>query len=412
MYYNTNVTSEKLSMISFRTRSSLSSLTVLDTVETEKQRVGEASHTMIESILSGRDVACQLVRELRILVPSSIIALFGQGENGAAMRLKAMDARPEFIPSLCNWWPLNSTPFSLDPSALSGLEARPPCVLSLSDLAAKTSGAQSSFIAALRSAGLSSYIAIGLYDGAELRGAVVFVLSEEDPLPENGVFLSASRLASAALASVHRERQFEASLVNKQLMFKEIHHRIKNNLQMLVSLLRLQSDRSDIAAVRNSLGVAADRVHSMAIIHNLLHESVNENHIDAAQYIRLIADNIIHVSHHANGQLDIRYMLDSVPLSTDKAIPLGLIVNELITNAVKYGGRDDQAPSISISLQNDGTSISLTVSDNGDSLPKDFNPEQSNTLGMLLVLSLSSQLGGALRVESGGATRFHVHFPV
>lgn len=211
-----------------------------------------------------------------------------------------------------------------------------------------------------------------------------------------------------------RKRAEEAmarSLHEKEVLLKEIHHRVKNNLQIISSLLSLQEQKMSDLGMLDVLAESRGRIMSMAIIHDQLYHSSDFAEIGMEEYLRQLLPRLIQTY---KGRRDIALRLDLHPiaLSLDQAIPFGLIMNELTTNALKHGFRERSKGVISISATLSGGMISLTVEDNGAGLPPGFMMEKQSTLGLQIVTMLTGQLHGDLAVTSGPGTCFRLRFPM
>jgi PAS domain S-box len=201
-----------------------------------------------------------------------------------------------------------------------------------------------------------------------------------------------------------------ASLNEKEVLLKEIHHRVKNNLQIICSLLNLQSgyiaDGHDLAVFRE----CQDRVKSMAMIHELMCNSRDIGHIDLEAYIHSLLD-YLRVSYAVRQTIATRVRArDKIYLNANMAVPCGLILNELITNCIKYAFTGCERGEISVELVKTGRTITMTVSDNGVGLPYGYDPAGTGTLGMQLIHDLTAQIGGSLQIDRSGGTRFRIEF--
>jgi PAS domain S-box-containing protein len=206
------------------------------------------------------------------------------------------------------------------------------------------------------------------------------------------------------------ENQIKASLHEKEVLLKEIHHRVKNNLQVISSLLSLQSAKTPNAEIQAILKESQTRVKSMALVHEELYQSEDFSRVDFADYIRRLTSNLFHA--YQTGPMPISLVVDveDVYLTVDAAIPCGLIINELVSNALKHAFYGREGGVITIRLQRNGPMFSLTVSDNGTGLPLSVDPATAETLGLQLVSTLTRQLGGVLAVYREEGTRFEVKF--
>jgi PAS domain S-box-containing protein len=206
--------------------------------------------------------------------------------------------------------------------------------------------------------------------------------------------------------------QIEASLKEKEVLLKEIHHRVKNNLGVVDGLLQMQSRRSQNPEVIETLKESHNRIASIALVHEKLYSSNDLAKINIAHYI---ADLTAHLfdsyNIHAN-QIKLMTHINAIPLAIDLAIPCGLIINELVSNALKYAFSNQQAGDIEVILdEQPDHSLCLIVRDNGVGFPEDFDLKQTTTLGMSLIQGLVKQLRGTLAIHSQSGTTVTVTFP-
>jgi PAS domain S-box-containing protein len=206
------------------------------------------------------------------------------------------------------------------------------------------------------------------------------------------------------------EDQIKASLAEKEVLLKEIHHRVKNNLQIITSLLSLQSGKVESPEIQSLLRESQTRVKSMALVHEELYQSEDFSRVDFADYIRRLTSNLFHT--YQTGPIPISLLVDvqELFLTVDTAVPCGLIINELVSNALKHAFRNREGGTVTIRLQSDGAFYVLTVSDDGIGLPPGIDPATTESLGLQLVSTLTHQLGGTLSVTRDQGTRFEVQF--
>ena len=184
-----------------------------------------------------------------------------------------------------------------------------------------------------------------------------------------------------------------------ETMIKEIHHRVKNNLEIINSLLNMQGFQSDDPSVKTSLKEGQSRIKSMALIHNKLYENDNLAKIDFQEYTTELAKTII-ATFKKQAEINLTVQAQGVTLDIDTAVPLGLIMNELITNSMKYAYNDVEKGLLSIDiLQEKNKNYVLTIMDNGRGLSPDFDIQKAKSLGLRLVQSLVKQLSGVLSIE-------------
>jgi two-component sensor histidine kinase len=199
-----------------------------------------------------------------------------------------------------------------------------------------------------------------------------------------------------------------ASLEEKEVLLKEIHHRVKNNLQIVSSLLYLQSRKTEDDTVLQVLRESQNRIKSMALIHEKLYHSHDFTRIDFADYIRSLAGHLMH-TYRTVGGVNLKVDVGQVSFGLDKAIPLGLIINELVSNALKYAFPLDRRGEITVSLQEEADrGDTLIVRDNGVGFPQDIDFEHSPSLGLQLVCTLAKQVDGEIRLDRNGGTTFTV----
>jgi two-component sensor histidine kinase/PAS domain-containing protein len=201
-----------------------------------------------------------------------------------------------------------------------------------------------------------------------------------------------------------RTAQLEMALKKQALLRKEMHHRVKNNLQVISSLLFLQSLQVTDATMREILRESQLRARSIALIHEKLYQSDDVSEIDFADYVRGLASNLFEAYRVSRQKIALTVRAQAVRLDLDTAIPCGLIITELLSNALKYAFTDGRTGEITIALKPVGNKrLRLTIRDNGIGLPGDFDIENAETLGLTLVRDLTRQLNGTLeyRTEHG-----------
>ncbi len=207
------------------------------------------------------------------------------------------------------------------------------------------------------------------------------------------------------------ESQIRTSLAEKEILIKEIHHRVKNNLQIVSTLLDLQSDyitdRQSLEIFRES----KNRIRSIALVHEKLYQTKNFSAIDFDGYLESLIDHLLRSYVVDPGKIALEIDTEDVVLGIDDAIPCGLIVNELVSNSLKYAFPDDQRGKITVRFENgDNKSIVLTVADNGVGLPAGLDASATETLGLQLVTILTRQLRGTIELDREGGTKFTIKF--
>jgi two-component system CheB/CheR fusion protein len=206
------------------------------------------------------------------------------------------------------------------------------------------------------------------------------------------------------------DQQLRTSLREKEVLLKEIHHRVKNNLQVIASLLSLQSEHIADSKVLAMLEEMNNRVRSIAAIHEMLYGSTDLSRIDFAAYLNTIAKDLMSFFSARPGKVQVK--VDSQPISLDitKAAPCGLIVNELLTNSFKHAFHDKHEGLITVSFRCAGEECTLEISDNGVGMPAKLDVQSATSMGLQLLGLLVQQLKGKLEIDRSSGTRFTITF--
>ena len=207
------------------------------------------------------------------------------------------------------------------------------------------------------------------------------------------------------------EEQLRRSLSEKELLLREVHHRVKNNLQVMSSLIDLQMGQLTSDDEVKAFTDSQNRIRSIALIHEQLYRAAHLDRIDVRAYLELLAEHLLRSFGARAASIRLRTDVADEPLSIDEAMACGLIINELVTNAVKHAfdGRDDGEIAVSLSRGEGGAHV-LTVADNGRGLARDFDIEVSASLGLTLVTSLVRQLNGSMSVEREHGVQVRIEF--
>jgi PAS domain S-box-containing protein len=207
-----------------------------------------------------------------------------------------------------------------------------------------------------------------------------------------------------------RER-LERSLVEKEALLREIHHRVKNNLQVIVSLLAVQARYLDDSEAVASLEETINRVRAIARIHETLYREADLVALDFATYLRQLAHDLTSF-YDPKQRLTTNVEASSLSLEIERAVPLALIANELIGNAMKHAFTNGHAGSVHVKLSSDKSFSELEVTDNGIGLPSNFQIDLDGGMGFNLVQILTEQMEAQLRIKSEGGTQVSVRFPL
>jgi PAS domain S-box-containing protein len=206
------------------------------------------------------------------------------------------------------------------------------------------------------------------------------------------------------------EEKIRASLHEKEVLLKEIHHRVKNNLNIIASLLRLKRDVTESDNVKDILNESISRVYTMALIHEKLYRSEDLSKIVVCKYINDLASTVIE-NYNIQYRIDLKIECDDFYLDIGKMVPFGLILNEMITNSIKYAFREKNKREINIVLKKSGAyKMRLRYSDSGPGISQDIDFDKPVTLGMQLIRDLATQLGGTVSLSRGKETYYEVEF--
>jgi two-component sensor histidine kinase len=216
-------------------------------------------------------------------------------------------------------------------------------------------------------------------------------------------------------ALIEQSRDYATAIGDeKAILLRELRHRVKNNLQVISSLLSLQSSRTTDATAIQILQDSQNRVQTIALMHEVLHRSPNLAALNFAEYVKLLVSYVF-----SSGNLQPEAIAPAVdvpadlPIHPDQAVLCGLIINELVTNALKYGAPpapDAASPSVAVQITLIDRQLSLAVSNAGDTLPTDFDLAALPTIGLKLVTNLVEQLNGTLQIDRGQQTTFKICF--
>lgn len=200
------------------------------------------------------------------------------------------------------------------------------------------------------------------------------------------------------------------SLKEKELLLKEIHHRVKNNLQIVSSLLNLQYGNSSDKKFLNMIRESKNRIHSMALVHEMLYASKNIGFLDFKDYVQKLYDAVSNSFNIQNNEIEFTINIsENVHLDIDTMIPLGLILNEIITNTLKYAFPENKG-SLFVSLQKQNLGFTLTIEDNGIGLPKDYNYQNSESLGIQLIYILAEQIDAEIKFDNNIGASYTISF--
>ncbi len=217
---------------------------------------------------------------------------------------------------------------------------------------------------------------------------------------EDGAVTEISCMAHEITDKKIIEKQIRESLREKEILLQEVHHRVKNNLQVISSILNLQSSYVKDPNTLSILRESQNRIKSMSFIHESLYQTSDFSSIDFSDYILSLSKNLVHSYSINTGLVELDTEFEKVYLNLDQAIPCGLIVNELVSNALKYAFPDNRKGVLSMKINEVGSKIELIIKDDGVGVPKDFDFDHADTLGLQLVYTLIEQLDGEVAFHS------------
>ena len=207
------------------------------------------------------------------------------------------------------------------------------------------------------------------------------------------------------------EERLRGSLREKEVLLKEVHHRVKNNLQIISSLLHLQMSGVDQEPIRHILTDSQNRIRSIALVHERTYMSDDLARIDFPEYLQSLANQLMCTYTADAKQVKLTIEGDNIQIGVDQAVPCGLIMNELISNSLKHAFPDSRQGTIRIHLGSDNTNT-ITIEDDGVGVPANFCWPNTQSMGMQLVAALVEQLDGTIALERSCGARFTINFPV
>ena len=227
-------------------------------------------------------------------------------------------------------------------------------------------------------------------------------------------FIPGTRKSLISLIDITDRKRAEGllttSLKEKELLLREIHHRVKNSLQLISSLLSLQASEIDDDEIIARYKESENRIHTIALIHESLYQSTDISNINFRNYVEILVEDLINSYSVNTNKIKTTFELGNYNVGIETAIPLGLIINELVSNSLKHAFNGQDTGEIKVKLEQDQNKYTLTVKDNGIGLPEGFNFEETTSLGVLLINSLVNQLEAKMNVEVNGGTIVIINF--
>jgi PAS domain S-box-containing protein len=258
---------------------------------------------------------------------------------------------------------------------------------------------------------IQAVYSVGFIRQGTIYGTAVILLQDRREFKHRDLVESFINQASVTLQRWKAENRVADSLKEKDVLMREIHHRVKNNMQIISSLLRLQSGGLTDPAALESLQISQDRIRSMALVHEGLYMSADLSRIDFSEYVRKLTMHLFSINSGRSKDITIHTEIEDIFLDVNRAVPCGLIINELITNSLKYAFPDGRKGDIFIRMapyREKG--FSLTVADNGVGVPAEVDLLDSDSLGMQIVGDLVQQLKGTIRINTKQGTQITIRF--
>ena len=208
-------------------------------------------------------------------------------------------------------------------------------------------------------------------------------------------------------------KEKEQLLIEKEQLLKEIHHRVKNNLQIVSSLLNLQSDNIVDEKYLELIKESQNRINSMALVHEMLYKSVDLSKVDLKEYIEILTGSVNMSYSTPTKAISFSNDIEAgIFLEVDMMIPIGLMLNEILSNSFKYAFPEKEKGIISIKLKHDKNNIKMIVFDNGIGLKKNFDIKKQGSLGMQLIHMLGEQIDAGISVTSEKGTHYEINFTI
>jgi len=248
------------------------------------------------------------------------------------------------------------------------------------------------------------------WDMVNTDGDIKTVMPHYTTIKKDGETIGITAILEDVTKLKQNEKQLINSLEEKEMLLKEIHHRVKNNLMVISSLLNLQSRYIKDKAALDIFKETQNRAKSMAIIHERLYRSTDLKRINFGEYIRTLTTELFHTYVTDPSQVRLNIKVEDLMLDINTAIPLGLILNELVSNSMKHAFPEGRKGEITIELHSTDSKYMLNVKDDGIGFPKDLDYKKTRSLGLQLVNSLTDQIGGSVALDRTKGTTFKITF--
>ncbi|MFP4687098.1 MAG: histidine kinase dimerization/phosphoacceptor domain -containing protein, partial [bacterium] len=271
------------------------------------------------------------------------------------------------------------------------------------------------WLAAARKTGSSAMAALPLVVGEKRLGAFAVFTEKKDVFTEWEIRLlnEFAEDISFGLKALRTQKRLADSLREKKTLLQEVHHRVKNNLFTMISFLEMQLVSTEDQNTCDVLEEAITRLNTMALVHKHIYSRHELSTIDFSAYLKELASEVVSTLKGSQTEIELEFNLDQATFSLDMMIPCGLVINELLTNAVRHGFKDRNKGKIKLVFeQSEGLNL-LKIRDNGVGLPEDFSFKSAASLGLKLVKTMvEKQLAGELNYSTNGYTEFTIKFPI
>jgi PAS domain S-box len=260
--------------------------------------------------------------------------------------------------------------------------------------------------------GVASLASVPLYSRDTIIGAlnVGSTMRHTFSQTEKALLVAIGNEAGTVIAKLQADASVRAALKEKETLLKEIHHRVKNNMQVVSSLMSLQADRATNVEAQAVLTASQSQIRSMALIHEKLYSSGTLSEIEFAGYVGSLIKELLQMYHVAPDAVTITTDIEDVRFGVDIAMPCALILNELVSNCLKYAFPDGRVGEVIVGMQYADGTYTLTVADNGVGFPADVDFRATGSLGMQLVTALVDQLDGTIDMNRENGTSFVISF--
>ncbi len=208
------------------------------------------------------------------------------------------------------------------------------------------------------------------------------------------------------------EEKVRTILVENEILLKEIQHRVKNNFQVMLSLLSLQARHIQDPQYQDIFRVSQNRIKTLALVYEKLYYSKDFSSINFSEYVQQLIKNIVYVYSVNPLKISIKLNIETLFLELDQAVPCGLIINELVSNSIKFAFPEDRSGEITVDLSQKGNNLELKVTDNGIGIPINIDYKSTETLGLQLVMTLTAQMDGLINYDGSNGSAFSIVIPM